>query len=83
MKRAGIITFFDFPNYGAVLQAYGLQCALEKLGCSVTFIKNRREPDGTGWEKDRRQRVLEALRHRQDALRPLRKKAWPAPGTAR
>ena len=73
MKRAGIITFFDSPNYGALLQAYGLQCALEKLGCSVTFIKNRREPDGAGREKDRRQRVLEALRHRQDALRPLRK----------
>ncbi len=73
MKRAGIVTFFDHPNYGAVLQAYGLQRALEQLGCSVTFIRNRREPEPAAREADRRQRVLEALRHRQDALRPFRK----------
>ncbi len=73
MKHAGVVTFFDHPNYGAVLQAYGMKCALEELGCSVTFIRNKREPDGTAPEKDRRQKVLEALRHRQDALNPFRK----------
>ena len=73
MKRAGIITFFDHPNYGAVLQAYGMKWALEKLGCSVTFIKDKRDPAGTVLEKDRNQRVLEALRRRQDAFRPLQR----------
>ena len=73
MKRAGVVTFFDHPNYGAVLQAYGMKYALEKLGCSVTFIRNAREPNSAAPEKDRRLLVLEALRHRRDALRPLRK----------
>ena len=73
MKKVGVVTFFDHPNYGAVLQAYGMKYALEKLGCSVTFIKNARDPDDTVLEKDRRQWVLEALRRRRDALRPLRK----------
>ena len=78
MKKAGIITFFDHPNYGAVLQAYGMKCALEKLGCSVTFIRNTRDPGNAGnpggaaGETERRLRVLEAVRHnRQKALRPL------------
>ena len=72
MKRAGVVTFFDHPNYGAVLQAYGMKYALEKLGCSVTFIRNAREPNPAP-EIDRRLLVLEALRRRRDALRPLRK----------
>ena len=66
MKHVGLITFFDHANYGAVLQAYGMRCALEKLGCSVTFIKNTRNLNGAGSEKDRNQIVLEALRHRQN-----------------
>ena len=39
MKQAGVITFYDHPNYGAMLQAYGLKCALEELGCAVTYIR--------------------------------------------
>ena len=73
MKRAGLVTFFDHPNYGAVLQAYGMKYALEKLGCSVTFIKNTGNQNGAALEKDRRLWVLEALRRRQDTLRRLRK----------
>ena len=68
MKQAGVITFFDHRNYGAVLQAYGMKCALEKLGCSVTFIKNKRDLSATDPEFDRRQRVLAAFRRRQDAF---------------
>lgn len=68
MKQAGVITFFDHRNYGAVLQAYGMKSALEKLGCSVTFIKNKRDLSAADPEFDRRQRVLAALRHRQDAF---------------
>ena len=70
MKQAGVITFFDHRNYGAVLQAYGMNCALEKLGCSVTFIKNKRNLNAADPEFDRRQRVLAALRRRQDAFFP-------------
>ncbi len=72
MKQVGVITFFDHENYGAVLQAYGMKCALEELGCTVSFIRNRRAGNSVFGEKDRTQRVLEALRRRQEALRPLR-----------
>ena len=70
MKQVGLITFFDHPNYGAVLQAYGMKYALEKLGCYVTFIKNARALNGVALEKDRNQRVLAALRHRRNAFPP-------------
>ena len=80
MKKAGIVTFFEHPNYGAVLQAYGMKCALEKLGCSATFIRNTKDPGNAGvpgdaaGETERRLKVLEAIRHsRQNALCPLRR----------
>ncbi len=70
MKQAGVITFYDHPNYGAMLQAYGLKCALEELGCAVTFIRNAGKRNGEAPETDRRQMVLEVLRHRRDVLQP-------------
>ena len=70
MKRAGIVTFSDSPNYGAVLQAYGLKYALERLGCSVVFLKNTGNQNRTVPEKDRQHRVLEALRRRRAAIQP-------------
>lgn len=36
--RVGILTFHYAPNYGAVLQALGLQTALEELGHEPVFI---------------------------------------------
>lgn len=36
--KIGIITFHHGNNYGAIMQAYGLQCYLEKLGHEVEFI---------------------------------------------
>ena len=70
MKQVGVITFFDSRNYGAVLQAYGMKYALEKQGCSVTFIKNKRDMQAAAPENDRRLKVQAALRRRQAALRP-------------
>lgn len=70
MKKAGLVTFFDHPNYGAALQAYGLKYALESMGCSVVFIRNTGCPAGADGETNRRRRVLEALRRGREALRP-------------
>ena len=41
MKRVGIITFHRAINYGAVLQAYALQSAIESIGGSVEIIDYR------------------------------------------
>ena len=41
MKKVGIITFHNAHNYGAVLQAYALQCQIEKLGYDVNIIDYR------------------------------------------
>lgn len=39
MKKAGILTFHNVPNYGAVLQAYALKTYLEKeYGFSVSIL---------------------------------------------
>ena len=36
--RAGIVTFHEADNFGAVLQAYALQQTLNKLGAESTFV---------------------------------------------
>ena len=36
--KAGIITFHNALNYGAILQAYALQTTLENLGCSARIL---------------------------------------------
>ena len=36
--KIGILTFHSAHNYGAVLQAYGMQKEIERLGHSATFI---------------------------------------------
>ena len=41
MKKVGIITFHHAHNYGVVLQAYALQCEVEKLGYDVYIIDYR------------------------------------------
>lgn len=45
MMRAGILTFHQADNYGAVLQAYALQTALARLGVESEFVSF--EGDGT------------------------------------
>lgn len=37
-KKVGIITFHKALNYGAVLQTYALQTALERLGCEAVIL---------------------------------------------
>lgn len=39
--KIGILTFHAVPNYGAVLQAYALQCYLQECGHQVEFIDYR------------------------------------------
>ena len=36
--KAGILTFHWAENYGAILQVYALQTALERIGCDVKII---------------------------------------------
>ena len=42
MKKICITTFVDSVNYGALLQAYGLEYALRNLGVDVNFLNYRR-----------------------------------------
>ena len=39
--KAGIITFHNTLNYGAILQTYGLQTALRELDCKVSIIDHQ------------------------------------------
>lgn len=41
MTKAGILTYHRASNYGALLQAYALQSAIEKMGCDVEIIDYR------------------------------------------
>ena len=41
--KTGILTFHDVSNYGALLQAYGLQQTLKKLGSESEFVAIRRK----------------------------------------
>ena len=38
MKKVGILSMQRIANYGSFLQAYGLKCILEELGCQVEFV---------------------------------------------
>ena len=41
MKKVGLVTIFQVPNYGSVLQAYATQCLIEKLGYKCIIINYR------------------------------------------
>lgn len=43
MKKAGLITIYDVPNYGSVLQTYATLYVLRKLGFDVTTIQYTRK----------------------------------------
>lgn len=43
-SNVGIVTFYNHPNYGAVLQAYALKSVLEEYGSQVSFIYDQRMP---------------------------------------
>ena len=44
MKKVGLLTFHDEPNYGAFLQTYALSEAIKKLGYEVEVIDLRISP---------------------------------------
>lgn len=54
MVKVGIMSMQRIANYGSFLQAYGLKCMLEELGCKVEFVDYHvgktlvRSNDGTG-----------------------------------
>ena len=47
--KAGILTFHEADNYGALMQAYALQQTLKKLGADSEFVtihsEKKEEPD--------------------------------------
>ena len=42
MKSIGLVTYYNSDNFGAMLQAYALQSAIEKNGCQCTVISHDR-----------------------------------------
>ena len=48
--KIGLITIYDVPNYGTILQAYATKKILERLGANVTTIQYTRNND---WVKKR------------------------------
>lgn len=43
MGKIGLVTIYDVPNYGTVLQAYATKRILENMGCEVTTVQYTRE----------------------------------------
>ena len=43
--KVGILTYYFVHNYGAILQAYGMQCVLEKMGYDSAFLTFDRNYD--------------------------------------
>ena len=39
MEKIGIVTIYDVPNYGSVLQAFATQVIFEKYGYETKFIR--------------------------------------------
>lgn len=48
--KIGLVTIYDVPNYGTILQAYATKKILERLGAEVTTIQYTRNND---WVKKR------------------------------
>lgn len=77
--RVGLITFHMSCNYGALLQAYALRAALEKLGHAVEFIDYRRGTVDGLWRRFSKRRpwsVIAAVR-RERNLAAFRAKHLP------
>lgn len=39
MGKFGVLTFYNVKNYGAMLQAFALQCAIEEVGHTSEFVR--------------------------------------------
>lgn len=53
MKTLGILTTFRQPNFGSVLQAYALQCVVERLGYDTKII-DYKYPNEYHWKQGHR-----------------------------
>lgn len=69
MKQVGIVTFHSSTNYGAILQAYGLQETLTKLGTDASLVNyfceeahNQMKPFDVKRIKSIKSLVMELLR---------------------
>lgn len=63
MKKAGILTFHDAHNYGAVLQAYALKKYIKKLGIDANIINYHHTtiPDGFPRERVIKEKTQEEI----------------------
>lgn len=73
--KIGIVTFHDADNFGAMLQSYGLQSALQELGAQPSFLDFPADsvPAETP-SSPLMQRILQHREHRQLLFRQFREK---------
>lgn len=74
MKRVALLTIFQVPNYGSVLQAYATQRVLEKLGCQCDVI-NYRYPNHWHYAQGLPKRSLKAKIAGLLGVKPAHRKA--------
>lgn len=68
MKKVGILSMQRIANYGSFLQAYGLKCILEDLGCDVQFVdyhpgETLIPPDGGTGLKRKISKIIETFKY--------------------
>jgi alpha-galactosidase/6-phospho-beta-glucosidase family protein len=64
--KAGILTFHNALNYGAVLQAYALQEALRKMGCEAAILNYSNPAVKTNLVEPKRTDYRNPLKYRND-----------------
>lgn len=74
MKRVALLTIFQVPNYGSVLQTYATQRVLEKLGCQCDVI-NYRYPNRWHYEHGLPKRSLKSRIAGWLGVKPAHRKA--------
>lgn len=72
--KVGIVTFHDADNFGAMLQSYGLQSALRKLGAQSSFLDfPAKAAAQEAPASPLMQRILQHREHRQQLFADFRK----------
>lgn len=74
MKRVALLTIFQVPNYGSVLQTYATQRVLEKMGCQCDVI-NYRYPNHWHYAQGLPKRSLKAKMAGWLGVKPAHRKA--------
>lgn len=71
--KVGIVTFHDADNFGAMLQSYGLQTALQKLGAQSSFLEFPAKAAAAETPASPlMQRILQHREHRQQLFEDFR-----------